>query len=72
MRSKGQVGLEEQGCDGLDTCRRGIVNILDKGGWRWSWQAGIEEDNTGSSWICKYVGIPQTWCFYVEKTSAMA
>lgn len=32
IRSEGQVGLEKQCCDGLDICRRGIVNILDKGG----------------------------------------
>lgn len=32
IRSKGQVGLEEQSCDGLDMCRRGNVNILDEGG----------------------------------------
>lgn len=33
-----------QGWNGLDMCRGGIVDRLDKGCWRWSYQAGGKEN----------------------------
>lgn len=52
-----------QGWNGLDMCRGGIVDRLDKGCWRWSYQAGGKENTEEVCTVdADEGGCAEGWC----------